>query len=88
MGDVLRGDRTSVVIVLDTPRPNGQNDRRQVSWLSGLRVGTAFPEYFQWHKVVRRSPMTVAGAAPDSRLSPATGFPFDPENGNRRRPRF
>lgn len=38
----------------------------QVSWLSGRRIAPAFPELVQWHTGARNSPITVAGAAPDS----------------------
>jgi hypothetical protein len=51
---------------------------RQVSWLTGQHGGSGLPGRLappsdtKWN---RRSPLTVAGAAPDSAQKGTTGFP-------------
>ena len=65
------------------PRRWSLSRRRQVSWLTGRHVGPglsgAMPNCLEQAASgasrVRRSPPTVAGAAPDSALASATGFP-------------
>lgn len=42
---------------------------------------THLPGRIQWQRMVKHSPMTVAGAAPGFRLRPGTGFPFNPGQG-------
>jgi len=51
----------------------------QVSWLSVHRASAAFPVIRTSGSVAKRSPITVAGAAPAFRFNvcePGTGFPF------------
>lgn len=55
---------------------------RQVSWLSVHRASPAFPERIQWHGVAKRSPITVAGAAPDFELDSAPDSLLTPWRGN------
>jgi hypothetical protein len=50
----------------------------QVSWLSVHRASPTFPERIQWHEVAKRSPMTVAGAAPDFESDSAPDSLFIP----------
>jgi len=50
---------------------------RQVSWLSGHRGLLAFPEKIQWHEKANRSPITVAGAASESKRSACYRIPFE-----------
>jgi len=59
------------------------HERRQVSWLAGLRSKTAFPEHCSSGVSVFDSPLTVAGAAAelrDARSPHSLLIPF----GNRR----
>src|SRR6267154_318981 len=56
--------------------------RRQVSWLSGLRLWP--PSRFPSGILAIGLPTTVAGAATDwGRKEPLTAFPFDPREGHR-----